>query len=333
MGSDNGRVGRRKKIEITMPRFVTVAFLAFVLSPASSYAGAALLLEEPYGRFGSVNPTGHAAVYLTRICAESPTYLRRCRSGEVGAVISRYHRVAGLDWIAVPLIPYLYAVERADHVPDAAHSRTVADLRDEYRRMKLVDIVPDRADGKPPKGQWIQLMGAVYDRRVIVFSVATTDAQDDALIEALNAAPNNSRFNLFFRNCADFARDVLNFYYPKALRTSFISDLGFTTPKHIAKSLVHYGKRHPEVQLSTFAIEQIPGSRPDSHGTRGVLESLIKTKKYVVPLTGLQPWVPAGLAAGYLVTGRFDVDRYGMRTYGPTDLEEMALVAATAASK
>ena len=75
-------------------------------------ADAALLMEEPYGEFGAMNPTGHAAIYLNHICAESPTHLRPCNPGEPGAVISRYHKIDGYDWLAIPLVPYLYAVEQ-----------------------------------------------------------------------------------------------------------------------------------------------------------------------------------------------------------------------------
>ena len=63
--------------------------------------------------FGAFNPTGHAAVYLNHVCAETPTELRMCRTGEYGVVISRYHKIDGYDWIAIPLIPYLYAVNSA----------------------------------------------------------------------------------------------------------------------------------------------------------------------------------------------------------------------------
>ena len=69
-------------------------------------------MEEPYGGFGSVNPTGHGALYFNHICAESPTQLRMCLPGERGVVISRYHKVAGYDWLAIPLVPYLYAVDQ-----------------------------------------------------------------------------------------------------------------------------------------------------------------------------------------------------------------------------
>ena len=93
-------------------------WLALLLAGARvADAAAALFLEEPYGAFGRVNPTGHAAVYLSGVCAASPVLLRRCEPGETGVVISRYHRVGGYDWIAIPLIPYLYAVEGLEQVP------------------------------------------------------------------------------------------------------------------------------------------------------------------------------------------------------------------------
>src|SRR5258705_2323271 len=75
-------------------------------------ADAALLMEEPYAEFGAFNPTGHAAIYLNHVCAESPTRLRPCRAGEPGAVISRYPKIDRYDWLAIPRGPYLYAVER-----------------------------------------------------------------------------------------------------------------------------------------------------------------------------------------------------------------------------
>ena len=72
---------------------------------ARGNAQAALLVEEPYGFFGAANPTGHNAVYFERICADSPVKVRRCESGELGAVIARYQGVRGYDWVAIPLIP------------------------------------------------------------------------------------------------------------------------------------------------------------------------------------------------------------------------------------
>src|SRR5690349_11319619 len=128
----------------------------FLLGAPEMRADAALLLEEPFGNFGAMNPTGHAAVYLSRICAETPTRLRRCIPGEVGVVLSRYHHIAGYDWIAIPLIPYLYAVEQPNEVPKAVDASMVAFLRYSYRRNHLWEIMPDEAGGQTPKGTWSQ---------------------------------------------------------------------------------------------------------------------------------------------------------------------------------
>ena len=44
-------------------------------------ADATLFGEEPYGNFGAMNPTGYAAIYLSRVYAAAPTVLRRCEQG------------------------------------------------------------------------------------------------------------------------------------------------------------------------------------------------------------------------------------------------------------
>src|SRR5882724_9219400 len=106
--------------------------VVLALSGTRLSAQATLLLEEPYSYDGTFAGTGHSAVYLSRVCADTPTELRRCRAGETGVVISRYHGVAGHDWLAVQLMGYLYAVNRPDDVPLYADSKLVALLRERY---------------------------------------------------------------------------------------------------------------------------------------------------------------------------------------------------------
>src|SRR5271166_2116752 len=113
-------------------------------------ASATLLLEEPYGKLGFFTATGHAAVYLSGVCAETPLVLRPCAPGELGAVISRYDGVGGYDWVAIPLIPYLYAVERPDDIPLFVDQKMVLFLRDQYRRKHLESVAPDRDNGEAP---------------------------------------------------------------------------------------------------------------------------------------------------------------------------------------
>ena len=184
-----------------------------VVAVASARASVTLFLEEPYGTFGGMNPTGHAAVYLSNICAASPVELRRCEPGEHGVVISRYHRVGGYDWLAIPLLPYLYAVDRTDDVPLTVSVEDVATLRDSYRKANLTQIIPDAEDGDIPKGDWTQLVGAAYDRTIYAFGIESTEAQDDAFIKLFNTRRNTTHFNLFFFNCADFSRQAIDTYY------------------------------------------------------------------------------------------------------------------------
>src|ERR1039458_2590711 len=132
-----------------------LASLLFGLLVATlpSYAGVTLFLEEPYSYDGTFGGTGHSAVYLSQVCAESPLILRRCAPGELGAVLSRYDGIAGHDWIAIPLIPYLYAVDKPENVPLSADPKLADFLRDQYRRNHLETLAPDGPEGQTPRGQ------------------------------------------------------------------------------------------------------------------------------------------------------------------------------------
>jgi hypothetical protein len=273
-------------------RRLGILLVGLGLGTSAARADMALLLEEPFGQFGGMTPTGHTAIYLSRVCAASPVTLRRCTKGEPGAVISRYHRVAGYDLIAIPVIPYLYAVDRAEQIPREVGDGDVASLRDDYRRRYLENMVPDTSDGMAPAGDWIQLVGASYDRTIYTYEIHTSEDQDDKFIQVFNSRANKVDFSLLSHNCADFAREVINFYYPKAVHRSLIADAGIMTPKQAAKSLVSYAKRHRALQLSAFEIPQVPGTVERSRPVRGVLEALVKSKKYILPLA---PGVHASL--------------------------------------
>ena len=114
--------------------------VVFLVLTAQANAAVTVLLEEPYSYDGAFAGTGHTAVYLTRVCAASPTILRRCNPGEAGVVISRYNRIAGYDWIAIPLLPYLYAVAKPEDIPLYADAKLVAFLRDQYRQEYLTAV-------------------------------------------------------------------------------------------------------------------------------------------------------------------------------------------------
>ncbi len=142
--------------------FRVLLALGFLVPALQSHASVSLLMEEPYGDLGHLDPAGHAAVYLNHICAATPTQLRPCEPGELGAVISRYHKIDKTDWIAMPLVPYLYAVEDAGSVPKLATKEEVTELRNAYWRAHLTMLAP------PAKRWWCTVRRMDAARRFFI---------------------------------------------------------------------------------------------------------------------------------------------------------------------
>ncbi|HUV68384.1 MAG TPA: hypothetical protein VMW15_01895 [Terracidiphilus sp.] len=291
------------------------------------HAQAALLMEQPYGFFGTLNPTGHNAIYFERICAETPVKLRRCQPGEPGAVIARYQGINGYDWIAIPLIPYLYSVEDAAEAPDHVDREEVMRLRSRYREAHLESLGDDLPKGSFLRGGWTQLLGAAYERRTYAFRFDTTPEQDDALIAEMNAGPNRSHFNLLFNNCADFARVILNSYFPRSFRRSIFPDAGITTPKSIAYKLKRYALKHPEVRLTVFEIPQVPGYRRKSRSNKSISESLTTTA-YIIPIVLVNPYLAGGLFADYLVRGHYHLIPSDPEVLSPDNFSALTAITA-----
>ena len=284
----------------------TILFVLTVLAISGTsvhgHAQAALLMEEPYGFFGTLNPTGHTAVYFSHICAETPVKLRSCEPGELGSVIARYQGIGGYDWIAVPLIPYLYSVEDVNDVPNRVNRETVLRLRKQYHEEHLLGIGAD--EGNIVHGGWTQLIGVAYERRIYAFRFATTEAQDQELMDRFNDRKNKSNFNLLYNNCADFARGLMNLYFPHTFKRTFFPDAGMTTPRQISFKLVKYSKKHPETQLAVFEIPQVPGYRRLSGRNKSISASLVTTG-YAIPIAFLNPYLAGGIFLDYLARGRF----------------------------
>jgi hypothetical protein len=284
-------------------------------------ASVSLLVEEPYGHLGTFNPAGHSAIYLDHVCADGPLQLRPCRFDELGVVISRYDGIGNHDWAAMPLMAYLYAVDKASEIPETATREQVTLLRDNYRRRHLEMLAADLANGTAPPGNWYELVGASYDRTIYGFRVKTTAEQDAALIAKFNDLKNTEHYNGAFRNCADFARTTINLYYPHAVRRNLIADFGITSPKSVARSLAHYAHKHPEAGLEVFVIPQVKGELPRSGQIEDVAESLLK--RYGLPLVAISPTTTAVVLAAYIGHGRFRMPK-DPPTLDVAELEENA---------
>ena len=301
-----------------------VAFLLMALAISSpggrARAQAAILMEELFGFFGLLNPTGHNAIFFERICAETLVRLRRCAPGELGAVIARYEGIADYDWVAIPLLPYLYSVESISEIPARTDRNTVTSLRDKYHDARLLSLGANVRKGGDLKRGWSQFVGVAYERRVYAFRFETTESQEDALIAWLNTEANRSHFNLFYRNCADFTGTILNRFFPNAFRRSVLPDAGITTPKQITYKLVRYAGKHPEIHLRAFTIPQVPGYRSRSKRNQSIARSLV-TRGYVLVLAVISPYLAGAVLTDCLVWGRFPVSVKNAEVLTPQNMD------------
>jgi hypothetical protein len=291
-----------------MRSWVRAAGLALLVGVGgTAHASIAVLLEQPYGKLNLFVPAGHTAVYLNHLCAAGPLKLRPCRADELGVVLSRYDDIGDHDWIAIPLIPYLYAVGSAEEIPDRVDRASVEHLRDAYRRGHLEAIAADRPDGHAPDDNWTQLVGSAFDRTIYGFQVETTSEQDARLMAYFNDQRNTEHYNGFTRNCADFVRVTVDLVYPHAVRRNYVADLGMSSPKSVARGLAHYAARHPDAGFKVFVIPQVKGDLPRSHANTSLAEGILK--RLSVPLVVLSPTTTAVVLAAYMGQGRFDMPR------------------------
>lgn len=105
----------------TVTKYFLAPLLFFALSPTLARADVSLLLHEALvGASGEAGSAGHISIYLSNICADSPIKLRLCRPGEQGVVITTYPNFGAdrpYEWMATPLLPFLYGVEEERNIP------------------------------------------------------------------------------------------------------------------------------------------------------------------------------------------------------------------------
>ena len=282
-----------------------------------SKASLAVLVGEPFGSFGTMMPLGHTAIYLDHVCANGPLKVRLCQPAEPqGVVLARYHAIGQYDWLATPVMDFLYATQDPGEIPAFATPESVWAMRERYRERFLRDVVPDGRQGTMDRDgsakqahdleEWWETAGMAYYRRLWVYQVATTPEQDAVLIAVMNDHANRHRYHLSGANCADFAAELLNLYYPGAVRhADRVADYGLMTPKHVVRSLSGYAQKHPELDLHVWEIAQVPGSLRRSKTVWGGVESALKTKRYLFTLLVIQPEIPLVLEALYLRHGRW----------------------------
>jgi len=133
-------------------RVWTVVLLFLGCSSVLAHAGATLLLEEPYSYDGTFAGTGHVAVYLSRVCADSPLLLRRCEPGEKGSRPQPLPReLANTTGWRSRCSPTCMPSTLRKRCRLYADAKLEAFLRDRYRRKYLAAIAPDVNNGETPE--------------------------------------------------------------------------------------------------------------------------------------------------------------------------------------
>jgi len=256
-----------------------------------------------------ITGTGHMAVYFSRICADSPTKLRLCQPGEMGSVMSTYINIGedqSFEWNIVPLNIYLYGVEDSRNRPIFSSFKIKHALEERYRENYLSGYCASSACQTSTKAEWREMVAATLIRGVYMFVVDTSVEQDRQLIAEFNNSPNENHFNGATNNCADFARHIINTYFPHAASRDVLNDFGMTSPKAVARTFTHYALRHPEINLRVMHFAQVPGTIKRSSEVRAGTEQLFRSKKLLIPMIVFANQALPVVTASYAFTGRFN---------------------------
>lgn len=294
---------------------ILTALLLFVSSflfPRYAEAHLALLLQEAIGGAGETTSAGHAAIYLSNVCGNEIAGLRDCRPGEPGIVIASYPDFGlaqSYEWMAVPLPYYLYGVPDEKSIPLYSNGRIRTLLRNDYRKNFLQGDLDASLTDQPHPTRWNQMIGAVYNRDVYAFTVATTKDEDLRFIEAFNQRPNVSHFSTMYANCADFAMAVINTYFPGTVHRDYLNDFTMSTPKAVARQLtLRFARKHPERSLTVQKFSQVPGPIKRSFDNRNFSEEAFRSRKYLITEAILNQELLGVFVASYYLTARFDVN-------------------------
>ncbi len=299
-------------------RLYTKLVLALSLLLGSLPAGAeiGLLLDAKpnvHLEFGNeLTGAGHSGVYLSNVCIVSPVELRLCQPGEMGTVIQNYEDFKEdekYQWNAVPLSVYLYGVDNPAQRPLFGSPELRAALQEQYRHEYLQSICTTERCIGDLRADWRESVAAAFVREIYIFAVDTTREQDENFIREFNARANVNHYSGFTNNCADFAKLVVNTYFPHSTRRDALNDLGMTGPKAIARSFTHYAEHHPELDLRVIRIDQLPGTYRRSSDSHTGTEQVIRAKKWLLPVAAVSYQAIPVLAASYFLTGRFSPDK------------------------
>lgn len=297
-----------------MKLFLFVCLLTVFIAPTNTYADVSLLIHEATGYSGEMTGAGHVTVYLSNVCTDAPLVLRLCRDDEPkGVVVASYPAFSKQNtdyrWFAMPVLPYIYGVDSEKEIPLYANGKVRTLLREKNRAEYLSKIIPrDELATEQPSGRWSGVIGAALNRDLYALTVKTTAEQDAKFLEKYNISPKGNDFNIMFKNCADFTRKVMNFYFPGSASRDFINDFGMTTPKALARSFNGYAAARPNLMFHITKYPQLDGTILRSFGNRNFTETAFTSRKYYITQLLTMPTLLPMFAGTYYLTAHFNIN-------------------------
>jgi len=298
-----------------------------VLLPAAARADMGVMIADPTTVGASAfTHAGHALVYLTGVCADTPVRARLCRTGENGSVVTRYpkfHESSSYGWNIVPIELYLEGSMR----PGERLLYGSQNVRDALASKARDGFMKDVCSGACPivaHSYWRDMVAATITRDIFVFAVKTDTTQDEKTVEWLNAQENVDRYNGVTNNCATFVKDLINVIFPHSVHRDVINDIGMMTPKAAAHSFTSWAQRQRDLGFYIMHFSQKPGSIARSGVASSGTETAIHMKKYLIAAAMIGDHEVAGsFFVAYWLTGRFGLYKEYVRHSTPrlTELE------------
>jgi len=280
-------------------------------APLQARADIGVVIADPTNAgVSAYTHAGHAMVYLSNVCAESPIKARLCEPGEQGSVVSIYpnfHEQKPYEWNILPLSLYLEgSADPGDRLLYGSHA--LKEALAQHVRLGFLSEVCAGACPPETRGYWRDLVAATIERDVFIYAVKTTHAQDEAAVKWVNAQPNVNHYNGMTRNCAMYVRSLVNSIFPHAVHRDYLNDLGMMSPKAAARSFAHWAQKRPKLGFYCLHFAQKPGSVRRSGTASSGTEAAFHIKKYLIPAALIGDHEVAGsFFVAYFLTGRFNL--------------------------
>lgn len=311
-----------------MKSIFLILILLVLFIPTKVSADISLLVHESKGFSGEMTGSGHISIYISNLCADPPVVVRQCKVNELeGLVIATntgFGTKTDYEWFAIPVLNYLYGVNHAEQIPLYSNRKIQGFLRESNRSKYLDEIIPRLPHEKLPSGRWTEFFGVALDRDLYAFTVKTTEEQDLRFLQKY-ATPQKNTYNLITNNCADFAKNVINLYFPDSASRDLINDFGITTPKALARSFTDYAIKRPNLFFQITKYSQLDGPITRSSDIQNITEKAFKSKKYVAIQAFTMPiLLPIFAGTYYLTGGNFNIDKT-YRKYPSMNISELDL--------